>query len=269
MVTHRSLLRFNIQRRCLGADDGLFAVALEGLDMALDPGFSPLDLHRLCPENEVFPRRRRLPVVDVEIGRHADLVGQRREAAKGQAFVEDGGQEASVNDAGMTADVVPEVKDRDERLPTLLVPGQRRHNDLAGTQENAGGEVIPLHDLGELQVRPRLGEVGVLAERLGQGMVLDVIVDSSHIVVRGFEVRQRLGVRGAVQHALGHESLGYDEADGREEDSESGKGEELPDLRLRSTRLGAKAWISCPSAMSSQPVKGSQRADGKEALTFS
>lgn len=108
-ATYRRVFGRDKQPRSLGQNLGCLPRVRQLLHVALDPRLAAINLCRRGPEHQETARRRWLSVVDVEVGRHGNIMWQRTEAAPRQAFVQHRRQEASVDDARMTAQVFANI----------------------------------------------------------------------------------------------------------------------------------------------------------------
>lgn len=127
--------------------------------MPLDPGLAALDLGRPGLEDEEAPRGRGLAVVDVEVRRDAELVGQGLHAAAGEPLVQHRGQHAAVHEAGVPAEVLPDEGDADELGARVVGPGVRGDWHLPVPDERPRREAARAVLGWHLHVRPRLRQV--------------------------------------------------------------------------------------------------------------
>lgn len=217
--TYRSVFRRDEQRRSLRQDHRRLPRLLEQLNMPLHPRLAPLHLDRLRPQHQEAPRRRRLPVVDVQIRRHRDVVRQRLEAAPRQPLVQHRRQHAPVHDPRVSAQVLPDVRHRDHLLPLGVVPREWRHRHLVVPEQRAAREAALAVLRRHLHVRARLGEVGALAELGYERMGVDEVLDPARLLVRllGREEVEALFV-GVEAHALVLEGVPCRQGAGRAED---------------------------------------------------
>lgn len=198
---------------------GLLVAILERLEAALNPRLPPVHLGRRGPEDEVAARGRRAAVVEVEVGRDADLVRQRVEAAVREPFVQQRGQEPAVHDARVPAELWADVDDGGHGLPAAVPPHARRHGEVPRAAQRARREALLPDRLGHLQVRPRLDQPRVGAELLGQRVRVHVGVDLAGLVV---QVRDGLEARLVGEEAQAEEAGGQCRVEGYRE---AGRGE--------------------------------------------
>lgn len=242
MKVYRGILGLDKQGLGLHQHDRLLAFLGQSLDAPLDPRLAALDLDRLRPEDRVGIGRRGPPVVDVQVRRDAHAAGQRGEAAAREALVQDGRQQAAVDDARVAGDVRAEIEDGHQALATLLAPDVRRDDDLVGARQRARGEVAGAQLLGNLQVRAGLGEGGVPAQLLRQRVGVDEVVDLARgLIGRVVEGEGLLVGRDGLRHdSDGRLQRRGGEADGKGKGREGGPTQETTEAGARLGGLGLR-----------------------------
>lgn len=170
--------------------------------MTLYPRLSSLDLDRLGLEYQEAPRRCRFSVIDIQVGRHRDIVRQGSEAASGQPFVQHGRQISSMDDSRVTAEVLAHIGHADEGLALALDPSVRRDNHLSGTEQRTAGETAGAVRAGHLHMRARLRKGWVRAEFSKERVFADHVLGHVRLVVVGCESCQAGLVR-VEAHAVG------------------------------------------------------------------
>lgn len=222
--TYGGVLGRHKHGRGLGKDDGCGAVALQQFNVALDPSFAALDLCRRGAQHQEAVGGHGLAVVNIEVGRDANIVRQRAEAAARQPLVQHGRDEAAVDDARVAAQLGTDVRHADERLAAVLGPGEGWHDHLAGPEQRATRQrVLPVRRR-HLHVRPRLGHLGPRTQLDHQRVRVDGRLDALRgLVAVGCGVRRRPPVAVLVRvepHAgLRHDLPGGGCAERREYES--------------------------------------------------
>lgn len=188
-----------------------FLVALrKAFDPSLNPRFSALHFHRRGPQDSICIRWHWSPVVDIQVRSDANPIGQNGETASGQSLIEDGRQQAPMNDPRMTADVRAQVEDGNHVLPGLLRPHIRRDDNPVWPGEGTAREISTAKFFGDLQVRARLcvGRVG--AQLLREGMRLDMVIDLTRAFVGWLVELESLRIGWYTRHGSSNCSQGKD-----------------------------------------------------------
>lgn len=196
-------LRFDKNHRLL--------VALrKGFDPSLNPRFSALHFHSRGPQDGICIRWHGFSVVDIQVRSDANPIGQHGETASGQPLIEDGRQQASVNDPRMTTDVRAQVEDGNHVPPGLLRPHIRWDDNPVWPGEGTASEVSTAKFFGDLQVRARLRVGRVGAQLLRERMCLDMVVDLTRALVDWLVELEGLRIGWYARHGSSSGSQGKD-----------------------------------------------------------
>lgn len=116
-------------------------------------------------------------VVDVQIRRDSDPLGQTRTGAARKHLVEQDGQQPAVHKARVSAQLAAQVRHGHDASAVPREPHVRRDGDAAWSGQRAGDEVRGSQQWRNGEVRSQFGEGWVSTEGLREGVPGDESVD--------------------------------------------------------------------------------------------
>lgn len=239
--THRSLPRLNKQRLSLIQHQRHLPRLLihHRLQPSLNPRLPPLHLGRLRAQHDELACATRRLVRDVQAGRHADLVGQGREAAAREPLIEEGRQQPAVNDAGVAAQGGADVVQADHARAVGGGEDERGEGEGGVAQEGAGGEVVVAEGLGDAHVGAGFGEGGVGAQAGDERVRLELGFELGGAGRgRGLPEREGFGVGRGREEVVGDGQGGGGGHGGAEGEGDGGEEEDAEDAGGEGARGG-------------------------------